>query len=396
MESRIGSIQEALRKEKVDGWLLADFRGRNEIANHILCRDSSRIGTRRWFYFIPAHGEPVRICHRIEPNALDEYPGRLELYLSWQELHDTLRKALQNSQRIIMEYSPNNHIPYVSLVDGGTLELVRSFGIKIDSSANLVQQFEAVWDEEQVKLHKKAARLLLEIKDEAFRLVREALRNHRSIHEFEVQQYIWNEFTRRGMTADHPPIVAVNERASNPHFAPTAEDTRFIQPGDVLLIDLWAKMEDPRAVYADTTWMAYAGDQVPSDVEHVFTIVYNAQQAAYDLIKERFAKGEVIEGWEADRASRQVIERAGFGAWFIHRTGHSIGYEVHGNGCNLDDLETRDSRPLIKGTGFSIEPGIYLDKFGIRSEIDVYIDPNHGPEITTNPWQTAVIPLLRL
>lgn len=394
MDHRINEIQKALKEAGLDGWLLFDFRGRNEIANHILRRDETKIGTRRWFYYIPAEGEPTRICHRIESHALDGYPGALKIYLSWQELHTALKETLAGSRKVAMEYSPNNMVPYVSLADGGTIELIRSFGIEVVSSADLVQQFEAVWDQEQVKMHFEAARRLMEIKDGAFQYVGEAIRAGRRVHEYEVQQWIWEQFARHGMIADHPPIVAVNERASDPHFAPTAEDTRDIRVGDVLLIDLWAKLDRPRAIYADATWMAYVGERVPEEVEEIFQIVYQAQQKAYQLIKERFEAGREIYGWEADRAAREWITSKGYGAYFIHRTGHSIGYEVHGNGCNLDDLETRDNRRLIPGTGFSIEPGIYLEKFGVRSEIDVYFDPEKGPIITTAPWQTKVIPLL--
>ena len=394
MQDLISRIQQTLQQENLDGWLMFDFRGRNEIANHILRRRQDQMGTRRWFYFIPATGEPVRICHRIESHALDDYPGRLVIYLSWQELHQALASALDGAERIAMEYSPQNQIPYISLADAGTVELIRSFGVEVVSSADLVQVFEAVWDEEQVELHFEAARRLMTIKDGAFNYVREALKHGRRVHEYEVQQWIWNEFERLGMIADHPPIVAVNERASDPHFAPTAENTREIRIGDVLLIDLWAKLNHPRGIYADSTWMAYAGETVPDKVQTIFQIVYEAQQRAFQLIKDRFEAGQAIFGWEADRAARAWITERGYGNYFIHRTGHSIGYEVHGNGCNLDDLETRDNRRLIPGTGFSIEPGIYLESFGVRSEIDVYLDPVKGPIITTAPWQTEVIALL--
>lgn len=391
---RVASIQAALRAAGLDGWLLADFRGRNVLAIRVLRRETEQMGTRRWFYWIPAQGEPVRICHAIEPRCLDGYPGTLRLYAGWRQLHEALRAALQGARRVAMEYSPNNDIPYVSLVDAGTVELIRGFGVEVVSSADLVQQFEAVWTDEQRAMHMEAARKLLRIKDRAFLYIRQALLRGRPITEYDVQQYIWRLYRQEGLVADHPPIVAVNQNASNPHYAPTKTEHAPIRMGDLILIDLWAKLNRPGAVYADTTWMAYAGKEVPPKYAEIFQIVYEAQSAAYDLIAQRFRAGQPVYGWEADEAARGVIRQKGYGDYFIHRTGHSIGQEVHGNGANLDNLETRDGRRLLPGTGFSIEPGIYLPEFGVRSEMDVYLDPEQGPVVTTVPRQTAIIPLL--
>jgi len=391
---RVASIQAALREMGFDGWLLADFRGRNVLANRVLRRETEQMGTRRWFYWIPAQGEPVRICHAIEPRCLDGYPGALRLYAGWRQLHEALQTALRGARRVAMEYSPNNDIPYVSLVDAGTVELIRGFGVEVVSSADLVQRFEAVWTDEQRAMHMEAARRLLRIKDRAFLYIRQALLRGRPVTEYDVQQYIWRLYRQEGLVADHPPIVAVNQNASNPHYAPTKTEHAPIRMGDLILIDLWAKLNRPGAVYADTTWMAYAGKEVPSKYAEIFQIVYEAQSAAYDLIAQRFRAGQPVYGWEADDAARGVIRQRGYEAYFIHRTGHSIGQEVHGNGANLDNLETRDGRQLLPGTGFSIEPGIYLPEFGVRSEMDVYLDPEKGPVVTTAPRQTAIIPLL--
>jgi Xaa-Pro dipeptidase len=391
---RVASIQAALRAAELDGWLLADFRGRNVLALRVLRRETEQMGTRRWFYWIPAQGEPVRICHAIEPRCLDGYPGTLRLYAGWRQLHEALREALRGARRVAMEYSPNNDIPYVSLVDAGTVELVRSFGVEVVSSADLVQRFEAVWTDEQRAMHMEAARKLLRIKDRAFEYIRQALLRGRPITEYDVQQYIWRLYRQEGLVADHPPIVAVNQNASNPHYAPTKTEHAPIRMGDLILIDLWAKLNRPGAVYADTTWMAYAGKEVPPKYAEIFQIVYEAQSAAYDLIAQRFRAGQPVYGWEADEAARNVIRQKGYEAYFIHRTGHSIGQEVHGNGANLDNLETRDGRQLLPGTGFSIEPGIYLPEFGVRSEMNVYLDPEKGPVVTTAPRQTAILPLL--
>jgi len=391
---QVASIQAALRAAGLDGWLLADFRGRNVLANRVLRRETEQMGTRRWFYWIPAQGEPVRICHAIEPRCLDGYPGTLRLYAGWRQLHEALHEALQGARRVAMEYSPNNDIPYVSLVDVLRFELVRGLGVEVVSSADLVQRFEAVWTDEQRAMHVEAARRILRIKDRAFLYIRQALLRGRPITEYDVQQYIWRLYRQEGLVADHPPIVAVNQNASNPHYAPTKTEHAPIRMGDLILIDLWAKLNRPGAIYADTTWMAYAGKEVPLKYAEIFQIVYEAQSAAYDLIVQRFRAGQPVYGWEADDAARNVIRQKGYEAYFIHRTGHSIGQEVHGNGANLDNLETRDGRQLLPGTGFSIEPGIYLPEFGVRSEMDVYLDPQEGPVITTAPRQTAIIPLL--
>ena len=371
----LAGIQAALREQRIDGWLLYDFRGTNPIARAVIGFDERQIGTRRWFYVIPARGEPVAILHVIEPHALEGAPGNSLLYRSWKELEALLHEQLAGMKRVAMEYSPGAAIPYVGRVDAGTIEMVRATGVEVVSSADLVQTFEARWTPEQKALHDRAARDTLLAKDEAFALVKERLAAGRPVKESEVQAFIQSRFDTRGLTTHHPPIVAVNEHASDPHFetAPGPDD-RAIGKGDLLLIDLWAKVkDDPRAVYYDATWMAFCGRDVPAKVREVWEAVKGARDAAVAFVQDAVRTGRTIHGYEVDDVARGYIEERGYGAYFLHRTGHSIGYEVHGNGVNIDNLETRDQRKIIPGVCFSIEPGIYLREFGVRSEIDMYV-----------------------
>lgn len=384
-------IQNALAAEGVDGWLLYDFRGSNVVARSIL-QLSDHIATRRLYYFIPSSGEPVRIVHAIEAGNLDHLPGRKIVFRSWQDLHNALKDALKKSSRIVMEYSAQNDIPYISLIDAGTVEMVRSTGVEIVSSGDLVQMFESRWSEKQRESHFEAARLVNMVKDKGFEFIGDALRKGKSIGEYDVQQYMWDLFMKNNLIADHPMIVAVNANASNPHYTPDESHTAPIREGDLVLIDIWAKLNQPGTIYGDITWMGFAGREVPARMKEIFNIVKDAQQASFKLIEANFRQGKTTFGWEADDAARNVIASKGYGDFYLHRTGHNIGQQVHGNGANLDNLETRDRRRLIMGTGFSIEPGIYLKDFGVRSEIDVYIGEN-GPVITS-PHQTEILTLL--
>jgi Xaa-Pro aminopeptidase len=369
------AIQAALAEHGLDGWLLYDFRGSNPIARSVIGFDPNQIATRRWFYLVPRQGEPVAIQHAIEPQALRGAPGISVIYRSWRELESILATQLRGLGRVAMEYSPGAAVPYVSRVDAGTIEMVRAAGPEVVSSADLVQAFEARWTPEQKALHDRAARDTLLAKDEAFALVRERLAAGIPVKESEVQAFIQARFEARSLTADHPCIVAVNDHASDPHFetAPGPRD-REIRKGDLLLIDLWAKVaDDPRAVYYDATWMAYCGQDVPARMREVWETVRGARDAAVAFVTDSVAAGRTIHGYEVDDVSRDYIEQRGFGPFFLHRTGHSIGYEVHGNGVNIDNLETRDQRRIIPGVCFSIEPGVYLPEFGVRSEIDMYV-----------------------
>jgi Xaa-Pro aminopeptidase len=371
----ITAIRRALAEEGLDGWLLYDFRGSNPIARSVIGFDERQIGTRRWFYLIPAEGEPVAIVHVIEPHALKAAPGITVLYRSWKELEDLLRRYLGEMKRVAMEYSPGAAIPYVSRVDAGTMEMVRAAGPEVLSSADLVQAFESRWTPDQKDLHDQAARDTLLAKDEAFELIRERLASDTPIKESEVQAFIQSRFDARGLTTHHPCIVAVNDHASDPHFETgPGPDDREIRKGDLVLIDLWAKVAgNPRAVYYDATWMGYCGSKVPERMREVWEVVKGARDAAVTFVTEFVASGRRIHGFEVDDVCRSYVEERGFGQYFLHRTGHSIGYEVHGNGVNIDNLETRDKRRIIPGVCFSIEPGVYLPDFGVRSEIDMYV-----------------------
>jgi Xaa-Pro dipeptidase len=384
-------IQKALAEESLDGWLLYDFRGSNIIARHIV-KLGDKLATRRWFYFIPTHGNPTKIVHAIEAETLDHLPGEKFIFRSWQDLHRILSETLKDKQTIAMEYSAENDIPYISMVDSGTIELVRKTGVRVISSGDLVQLFEARWDEEQRKSHFEAVKRVDDTKNEGFRFISENMREAKAITEHDVQQFMWELFEKKNLTADHPAIVAVNSNASNPHYTPERNHSALIREGDLVLIDIWGKLKEPGAIYGDITWMGYVGKEVPAKQQEIFDIVKGAQQSAFRLISENYEKGKATYGWEADQAARDYISERGYGDYYLHRTGHNIGQEVHGNGAHLDNLETRDLRKLIPQTGFSIEPGIYLPQFGVRSEIDVFIG-DEGPVITSSE-QNEILKLL--
>ena len=379
----LAGIQQALAEHQIDGWLFYDFRGSNPIARAVIGFDESQIATRRWFFLVPRKGEPTSILHVIEPNALRGAPGVKVLYRSWKELESTLHTHLQGMARVAMEYSPGAAIPYVGRVDAGTVEMVRAAGPEVVSSADLVQQFEARWDAEQKALHDRAARDTLAAKDEAFALIRERLAALMTVKESEVQAFIQARFEARGLMTHHPCIVAVNDHASDPHFETAAgPGDREIRKGDVVLIDLWAKVAaNPKAVYYDATWMGFCGSEPPARVREVWEVVKGGRDAAIEFVKSAVAEGRAVHGYEVDDVARGFIEARGYGPYFLHRTGHSIGYEVHGNGVNIDNLETRDQRRIVPGLCFSIEPGVYLPEFGVRSEIDMFVGEN-AAEVT--------------
>lgn len=368
-------IQQEVRKARADGWLLCDFHNRDRLACHILGLDPNKFTSRRWFYYIPAEGEPTRLVSRVEPAKLDSLPGKKEMYLSWRELHARLQAILGSPGKIAMQYSPLNHIPYVSIVDAGTVELVRSFGHEVVSSANLVQTFEAVIDQAGYQSHLRAGEKIQRIKDEAFAEIGKAIRAGRRLTEHEVVQFIVRRFEELGLDCKGEfPIVGVNEHPANPHFEPTPENTHPIQRGDTVLIDLWAKEKSPGSIFYDITWCGFVGDTPPAKYVEIFRAVRDARDAALAFVRDRFARGETCHGWQVDDACRAVVVKAGYGPYFIHRTGHSIGEEVHGNGVNIDNLETKDERELVPGICFSIEPGIYLEgEMAVRSEIDVFV-----------------------
>jgi len=391
---RIESLQEALLQDKLDGWLFYSFRGSDPIAENILRLDHAKFTTRRWFYFVPAKGTPQKIVHAIETGTLDSLPGNKQIYLPWQQLHEHLRNVLSGVRKIAMQYSPMNAIPYISRVDAGTVELVRSFGIEVVSSADLVQTFEAVWSDEQLETHLYAAKHMREIVDVTAAEVGRRVRGNVPVTELDIQDFILKEFDRRDLTAGHPPIVAINAHSADPHYAPNADDNLPMRKGDFLLVDMWSKRRLPHAVYDDITWTFFIGGAVPEEYQKIFNVVREGRDAAIKAAQQRYPAGEVLYGWQIDDVARQSITKAGYGQYFIHRTGHSIHEEVHGNGANIDNLETQDSRRLMARTCFSIEPGVYLKgTFGVRSEVDMYLSEKEAI-VTGQPVQTHVIPIL--
>lgn len=390
--TRIAEIQSALQQEKLDGWLFYDFRGSDILTPRIL--KTERLGgSRRWFYFIPAKGEPVKVVHAIEPDQLDVLPGGKLIYREWSLLKSQVKAALGSRKRIAMQYSPNNDIPYISRVDAGTIEMVRSLGAEIATSADLVQQFEAVWTDEQLAMHREGAEKMQKIIVETFAEIRRRMLANEPTTEIDIQQFMMKKYTEVGMRSS-PMIVAVNANAASPHYFPTKEKHSPIKRGDLVLIDAVSKVDKPRAPAVDLTWMGYVGETVPDEYVKIWNIVYGAQQAAYSFVKTSFRNGKPIRGADVDDVSRGFIRRAGYADQFLHRTGHSIGEEGHGNGANIDNLETRDNRRLIPRTAFSIEPGIYLaGKFGVRSEIDVYLTENDA--IITAPHQREIVAIMK-
>jgi Xaa-Pro dipeptidase len=379
----LAPIQEALRTGGLDAWLLYDFRHMNPIANKIAGFASDQHMTRRWFGLIPAEGEPRWLHSAIEAHHFTGLPGAKTAFVGWRDLEKELGAMLEGRKRVAMEYSPGNAIPYVARVDAGTIELVRRLGAEVVSSADLVQTFEARWGTEGLASHRRAAQHLTEIAKLGHAWVREAVRAGGTLEEIEIQRRMVAEYEARGLITNGPPIVARNAHAGNPHFEPTAGNTEPVREGDVLLTDLWAKEPGEHAIYADITWMAFVGKSVPAHVQNVWDVVSGARDAGVNYVAERAARGEPIRGADVDDAVRAVIVQAGMGERFIHRTGHSIGIETHGNGANIDNMETRDERTLIPDTGFSIEPGVYGPDFGVRSEIDLYIASDGKSEVTT-------------
>src|SRR5262245_8908040 len=390
---KLPEIQAALRDAGLDGWLFCDFHHRDLMAYRILGLDTAGITSRRWFYFVPAAGEPVKLCHRVEPRKLDPLPGRQEFFLGWRELHDKLRTILGAKKTLAMQYSPLNHIPYVSVVYAGTLELVRSFGHEVVTSADLVQTFESRSDDAGLQSHREAGERVHRIKDEAFALMDRALKASTAIDEFAIKEWILRRFEEEGMTSDgDSPIVGFNDHPADPHFEPKPEGAYRLKPGDTILLDLWARLNRPGAIYYDITWCGFAGQEPPAEYVKIFRTVRDARDAALRLVEERFAKGARLAGWEVDDACRKVVVDAGYGDRFLHRTGHSIGTAVHGNGVNIDNLETRDERFIVPGVCFSIEPGIYLDgRMAVRSEIDVFVTPRGAPEVAGEVQRELVL-----
>jgi Xaa-Pro dipeptidase len=373
------AIQAALREAGHDGWLFYDHHHRDPIGERILGLDPKAHITRRWYYYIPAEGEPRRLVHRIEQGRLDSLPGSKGLYSSWQELQSGLEVMLKGARQLAMQYSPNNDIMYVSMVDAGTVEFLRGIGKQIASSADLVSQFEAVLSEEQIASHTVARKAIDIILEEAWRKIGRTLRSANGqpgeLTEFAMVQFLSDAMRCEGLVWENGPNVSVNANCSDSHYEPTAEHTSPIRQGDFVLIDIWGRVDKPGSVFYDITWTGVVSREPAEREQLVFETVRNARDAAIGVVESAFTAGRPIRGFEADDAARAVIRTAGFGEYFTHRTGHNIAQEIHGPGAHLDNLETHDQRLLLPNTCFSVEPGIYLPEFGVRSEIDMLTAP---------------------
>jgi Xaa-Pro dipeptidase len=387
-------VQGALREFEIGAWLLYDFRGTNVLACRVLGIAEQEAGSRRWFYLVPAEGEPRKLVHVIEDSMLDHLPGRKSVYLRWQELEAGVQSLVSGSGTVAMEYSPAGGNPYVAKVDAGTIELVRSCGVEVVSSGDLISAFEATWDDEQWQMHQQASAHNDAAFGVAWQTIAEGVRSSGGIEESHVRAAMMDHFAACGMTTYHPPIVARGPNSGLPHYETGTGDETLIREGDFVLIDSWAKFDRPRAVYTDLTRTGYVGESVPEQYTKIFDIVSAARDAGIAFVKNAFAAGSAIRGGEVDDVVRAVIEQAGYREFFTHRTGHSIGQETHGNGANIDNLETRDERRLLRRTCFSIEPGIYLPEFGIRSEVNVYIDSEGRVYVTGGDVQRDVVPIL--
>ncbi|HLG55829.1 MAG TPA: M24 family metallopeptidase [Vicinamibacterales bacterium] len=389
----VPAIQSALRKADLDGWLLYDFHGSNPIAARLAgLVGGAHMTTRRWYYLIPAEGQPRGLVHAIERHNLDQLPGEKAVYAGRDQLDAGLTRLLAGIRRVAMEYSALCAIPYLSRVDAGTAEAVRAKGVSIFSSGDLVQQFEASWTPAQLASHQVASASLYRIKDRAFAAAAAAVRAGRTMSEYELQQQMVGWFEEEGLVSDSAPVVAVGGNAGDPHYLPTAERSRPIVADQVLLLDLWGKTRDAGAVFADITWVGVTASRVPDETARAFSAVAAARDAAVSLVEDAARDGRDLRGWQVDRAARDVLEQRGYADRILHRTGHSLGENVHGNGVHMDDYETHDDRRLLPGTGFTVEPGLYFDTFGVRTEINVFRDEREA--VVTGPRQHEILTLL--
>lgn len=394
--NKVNSIQEALRHQNIDGWLFYDFWKRNEYAQRILEFPEHVMNTRRFFYLIPATGEPKKLVHSIERWNLDHLPGDKIIYLSWQSLEEGLAKILSGLRIVAMEYSPGNAIPYISKVDAGTIEMVRKTGVNVVSSMDLIQYFEARWSEEAYRDNLETAKIMRSIVDKTFAYMKEKILSKERITEYDVQQFMLKNFHENNLITNEAPNCSVNANSGNPHYEPTKEVHSELHEGDFVLIDLWARKNKPGSTQNDITWVGYLGKEVPEKYTKIFNIVKGARDSAIDFLIKSFAEKKKVRGCDVDDICRNYIKQHGYGDYFIHRTGHSITTDVHGSGANIDNLETRDERTIIPETSFSIEPGIYfIGDFGVRSEVDVYISKNYEVIVTGEPRQQEVIAILK-
>lgn len=390
----LDAVRSALTSDGIDAWLLYDFRGQNPIAADLtaVARQAGHLATRRWYYLIPATGEPRGLVHAIESHTLAHLPGTTERYAGREQLEDGLRRLLSGVRRVAMEYSAGCAIPYIARVDAGTIEQIRQMGVEVVSSGNLVQRFLAVWDAAQMASHRSASEKLYSIKDRAFDAIGRRTRDGVITSEYDIQQMMARWFEDEGLVSDTDPNVSAAENSGNPHYLPTAALSRRVDAGDLVLLDLWGKLNHPTAVFADITWVGYVGRHAPDRFGRAFEAVVHARDASIDLVQQAACAGRELRGWEVDRAASSVLRDAGYADHILHRTGHSLGSaSVHGNGVNMDDYETHDDRRLLAGSGFTIEPGVYFSDFGVRSEINMVLGAHEAP--VTGPLQTEIVAL---
>jgi Xaa-Pro aminopeptidase len=388
----IGAVQEALRADGLDGWLLYDFHGSNPVATRLVgLAGAGKMTTRRWYYMIPASGAPRGLVHAIERHNLDAVPGDKEVYAGHAALEQGIGALLAGARRVAMEYSPDGAIPYLARVDAGTIEFVRRLGAEVVSSGDLVQRFDACWTPHEIDMHRRASEKLYRVKDQAFAAIADRVGRSIPTTEHDVQQLMAGWFREEGLVSDEPPVVAVDEHAGDPHYLPRPTGSAAIGPNQLVLLDLWGKLREPGAVYADITWVGYTGAEVPEAPAAAFAAIAAARDAAIAEVQRAAAAGDDLRGWQVDRAARTVLEQAGYGAHILHRTGHSLGEEVHGNGVHMDDYETHDDRRLLPGSGFTIEPGLYFDTFGVRTEINMVY--GRGSAEVTGPIQARILAL---
>ena len=390
----VGAVQAALAADGIDGWLLYDFRGLNPLATDVtgVGRQGGHLATRRWYYLIPATGEPRGLVHKIEKNSLAHLPGTSARYAGRDQLESGLRTLLAGMRKVAMEYSPGCAIPYVARVDAGTIELVRQSGVDVVSSGDLIQRFSTVWDEDALASHRQASDKLYRVKDLAFDAAARRLRDRVATTEYDIQQLMVGWFRDEGLLSTDEPNVSAAENSGNPHYLPTATSHRAIRADEILLLDLWGKLNRPGAVFADITWMGFTGRNVPERFVRAFAAIRDARDAGVELVQQSMRAGRDLRGWEVDRAASQVLKDAGYADAILHRTGHSLGESVHGNGVNMDDYETHDDRRLIPGTGFTIEPGVYFDDFGVRTEINMTVSARDA--VVTGPLQQEILALV--
>ncbi len=389
-------IAQALAEFELDGWLLYDFRNSNVLARRVLGLEGEHAGSRRWACCLRTDGPPRKLVHKIETGALDSVPGDTRVYLAWQEFEDGMAWLLEGLDSVATEYAARAGNPYVSRIDAGTIELIRESCPRIVSSGDLVQRFEATWDDTQAAMHREAEAITTSAFDVAWRFIAERTADGGQVEETDVQQVIMDHYAAHDAVTYHPPIVARNAHSGNPHYETGTGDDTAIREGDLVLIDQWCKVDRPRSVYSDLTRMGYVGSDIPEQFTQVFSVVAAARDAAINCVKTAFAQDRLLQGWEVDQACRDVIVEAGYGEWYIHRTGHSIGQEVHGNGANMDNLETHELRRVMRNTCFSIEPGIYLPEFGCRSEVNVFVDKDGVVHVTGGPCQEQIVAIADL